>query len=74
MKNKNYIWIVEAKTYTSKVYKPLMGLFGKTLFSGMYPNRILARNAAKYMEKNNQYNHPNLPLMVKYRVSKYKKV
>jgi hypothetical protein len=74
MNNKNYIWIVEAKSSTSKVYRPLFGTFKDTYFSGIYPNRIFARNAAKYMTENNQYNHPRFPLMVKYRVKKYERI
>jgi len=72
MNNKNYVWVIEVKSTTSKVYKPLMWTFGVTHFTGMYMNRLLARNAAKYMTENNQYNKPNI--VVKYRVRKYKRI
>lgn len=74
MKNKNYVWIIEVKTSTRDKYEPLMGTFGKTFYTGLCPNRHFARIAAKYMNENNQYNHPRFPSMVKYRVAKYKKI
>ena len=72
MKNKNYIWIVEAKTSTSKSYKPIFGTFKDTDLSGLYSSRALARNAAKYMTENNQYN--KFKQMVYYRAAKYQKL
>ena len=72
MKNKNYIWIIEVKTSNSKKYIPYTGVFKNTWMAGIYNSRGLARNAARYMQENNQYNFP--VVMIKYRVAKYKKL
>jgi len=75
---KNYIWIVESSGFPFVKWNPIIKWGGGTNYShltfGTHYNRRRAREAAHYMFKNNQYNHPKLPIMVKYRVRKYIKM